>query len=76
MFAAIARKHRIAKHPRDTRHPAIRETLQGDCPDPWRAGPGGQVAGARYFFKIPAPTVYFGSTKLPSRTFPHWLSIM
>ena len=23
-----------------------------------------------------APTVYFGSTKLPNRTRPHWLSIM
>ena len=27
--AAIARAHRIAKHPLDTRHPAIRETLRG-----------------------------------------------
>ena len=25
---------------------------------------------------MPAPTVYLGSTKLPSRTWPHWLSIM
>jgi hypothetical protein len=31
---------------------------------------------ARYFLLIAAPTVYFGSTKLPSLTFPHWLSIM
>jgi integrase len=27
--AAIARAHRIARHPLDTRHPAIRETLRG-----------------------------------------------
>ena len=27
--AAIARAHRIAKHPLDTKHPAIRETLRG-----------------------------------------------
>jgi len=27
--AAIARAHRIAKQPLDTRHPAIRETLRG-----------------------------------------------
>ena len=33
-------------------------------------------SGARYFLLMPAPTVYFGSTKLPSRTRPHWLSIM
>ena len=26
---AIARAHRIAKQPLDTRHPAIRETLRG-----------------------------------------------
>src|SRR6185312_3372179 len=31
---------------------------------------------ARYFLLIAAPTVYFGSTKFPSRTLPHWLSIM
>ena len=24
---------------------------------------------------MPAPTVYFGSTKLPSRTCPHWLHV-
>ncbi|WP_284948246.1 hypothetical protein [Acidisoma cladoniae] len=33
--AAIARAHRIAKQPLDTRHPAIRETLRGHCPHPW-----------------------------------------
>jgi hypothetical protein len=27
--AAIAREHRMAKQPLDTRHPAIRETLRG-----------------------------------------------
>jgi site-specific recombinase XerD len=27
--AAIARAHRMTKHPLDTRHPAIRETLRG-----------------------------------------------
>jgi Lhr-like helicase len=31
---------------------------------------------ARYFFRMAAPTVYFGSTKLPRRTMPHWLNIM
>ena len=30
----------------------------------------------RWVFRIAAPTVYLGSTKLPSRTIPHWLSIM
>ena len=32
--------------------------------------------GASQDFRMPAPTVYFGSTKLPRRTRPHWLSIM
>ena len=31
---------------------------------------------ARHTLLMPAPTVYLGSTKLPRRTLPHWLSIM
>ena len=31
---------------------------------------------SRNFFRIAAPTVYFGSTKLPNRTIPHCESIM
>mgnify|MGYP001555776801 CR=1 FL=1 len=34
------------------------------------------IAQREFCFRIAAPTVYFGSTKLPSRTRPHWLSIM
>ena len=36
--AAIARAHRIALHPLDTKHPAIRETLRGHRPHPRRTG--------------------------------------
>ena len=31
---------------------------------------------SRYVLLMAAPTVYFGSTKLPNLTRPHWLSIM
>ena len=35
-----------------------------------------EVADYRYVFEIAAPMVYLGSTKFPSLTLPHWLSIM
>jgi hypothetical protein len=64
---------------KDTPSPRKSEDAK-DMPSPRLRGEGmarpGNAYGARYFLLIPAPTVYFGSTKLPRRTLPHWLSIM
>lgn len=40
----------------------------------WRRWP--RAPPSKCVFLMAAPTVYLGSTKLPSRTMPHWLSII
>ena len=56
---------------RETPPPALQFRLDRQAPD----APPNRTQD-RYFFGTAAPTVYLGSTKLPSRTLPHWLSIM
>jgi hypothetical protein len=65
--AASLHQHRICGRPPPP-PPAVplRRALRG----------GGVFYPSRYFFLMAAPIVYLGSTKLPSLTMPHWLSIM
>ncbi len=58
------------------RSPSGRRATEGMHSPRRREKIAAHLCWTRWVFRIAAPTVYLGSTKLPSRTIPHWLSIM